>query len=133
MSNSLSVCESSCAHLPFCSCILAPSQGPRSLEVALTSSSSIDIQWSHPDVDQSNGQIQYYSIELFNMESGDILTFSTPETSLSIIDLHPYYNYNVSVAAVTVDEGVKSTFVFQMPEDGKLNNVLIPFSSYYCW
>ena len=40
-------------------------------------------------------------------------------TSFSVDDLHPYYHYNISVAAVTVDTG---PFSFQasihMPERG---------------
>ena len=91
------------------------------------SSSAIAIQWNPPDVDRSNGVIRYYSIELFNSESGDSRTFTTLGTSYNISNLHPYYNYNISVTAVTVGEGVKSTIDIQMPEDGKHNLVVFMF------
>ena len=89
------------------------------MEVLLTSSSTIAIQWNPPDADKSNGVIRYYSIEIFNRESGDSLTLTTPGTSYDVSNLHPYYNYNVSVAAVTVSQGVQSTVDFQMAEDGR--------------
>lgn len=89
------------------------------MELNLTSSSTVAIQWNPPEADQSNGVIRYYSIELSNRENGEVHLFTTPGTSYIINNLHPYYNYNVSVAAVTVDEGVKSIIEFQMPEDGK--------------
>jgi len=54
------------------------------------------------------------------MESGESYQLISPNTSLMVNDLHPYYHYNLLVAAVTTEAGpFSSILLVLMPEDGK--------------
>jgi len=54
------------------------------------------------------------------MESGESYQLISPNTSLTVNDLHPYYHYNLLVAAVTTAAGPFSNILpVLMPEDGK--------------
>jgi len=52
------------------------------------------------------------------MENGESYQLISPNTSLTVNDLHPYYHYNLLVAAVTTAAGPFSNSVpLLMPED----------------
>ena len=102
-------------------CTPAPSGGPKDLSSSFSSSSSVTLQWNSPDSDEVNGVIVHYQIKVFNTETLSTTEYTSQVTSLSLTNLHPYYNYNCSIAAVTVAVGVATNIAFQMPEDGMVD------------
>ena len=67
-----------------------------------------------------NGIIRYYTATVINIESGIAMNISTNSSSLTVQELHPYYQYEARVKAMTVLYGPYSTEVtVQLDEDGK--------------
>ena len=87
--------------------------------VNLISSTSVNFQWNALDEDDLNGVLQYYEVELQNVETGEVTFLTASETAIDINGLHPYYNYVCRVTAVTVSSGPEAEIHFQMPEDGE--------------
>ena len=98
---------------------IVPGGPPLNLSSTVNSSSTATVQWSPPQADLQNGVIQFYSILLVAAETGSVLQYTSTELSLTISDLHPYYTYTCTVAAVTVAPGPGEVIKFQMLEDGK--------------
>ena len=72
-------------------------------------------------MEHRNGVIRHYIIRLVEKETGIRRLINTLNngTDFSVGGLHPFYHYNVSVAAVTVDQGPFSlASCVQMPETG---------------
>ena len=90
----------------------------------VNSSSIATVQWSPPQADLQNGVIQFYSIQLVAAETGSMLQYTSTELSLTITDLHPYYTYTCTIAAVTVAPGPGEVIEFQMLEDCKFYQYL---------
>lgn len=57
------------------------------------------LSWTPPPSGQQNGEIQGYTVEIDNEETGSELLSNTTSTSLSVSSLHPYYTYQCRVAA----------------------------------
>ncbi|CAI8037191.1 Phosphatidylinositol phosphatase PTPRQ [Geodia barretti] len=97
----------------------APSAPPYSLLLNPTSPQALTISWEPPPIESRNGMIRRYRIRLWEEETMTERRINTLSnaTVFAVDDLHPYYHYNVSVAATTVDIG---PFSFQvkvhMPE-----------------
>ena len=89
------------------------------MTVNFISSTAVSFLWNALDEADLNGVLQYYKIELENIENEQTTFFTTPETTIDIDSLHPYYNYVCRVEAVTVSSGPEAEVTFQMPEDGK--------------
>ena len=96
----------------------APSAGPKNLSPSFTNSSSVSLSWDSPDPDKVNGIIIHYIIKVFNVETLISTEHTSQVTSITLNNLHPYYNYNCSIAAVTIALGVATNIAFTMPEDG---------------
>ncbi len=92
--------------------------------VALSlTSTSVQLFWNPPPVDQQNGIITDYYINMTEIETGVTVQLTvTGATTLLINTLHPYYVYNFFISAATVvGRGPYSTlFSIQTPEDGTL-------------
>lgn len=75
----------------------------------------------HPLLEEQNGNITGYEIELTNLDSADVKIFETTATTFLIESLRPHTVYSVTVAARTaVGIGPFSeAAVFQTKEDGK--------------
>ena len=70
-----------------------------------------------------NGEIKYYAIKVMEEETTIQTWFNTTDNStfFNVDTLHPYYRYNVSVAAVTVGIGPFSIQTsVRMPATGGL-------------
>ena len=73
-----------------------------------------------PPQDDLNGVIRSYTILVLEVNTGNTTSYTSTETSLTVGFLHPYYQYQVSVAAVTVGQGpFSNTTTIQMPQDGE--------------
>lgn len=98
--------------------IIEPTSPPELFNATTTDSSQLLLQWSPPSIEGTNGIIQYYNITVTEVETGTVTHHVTSSTIFFINDLHPFYTYKCTVAAVTIGEGPLASLIVQMPEDG---------------
>ena len=99
----------------------APYSHPQNLSGVAVSPTSIVLHWLPPPSHLINGVLRYYHI-LISDPSGRSIHNRLVDGNLleaSVNQLHPYYLYNCSVAAVTVDDGPISSLQILTPEDGE--------------
>ena len=102
---------------PLC---IAPSGPPRGVSAIASDSRTIEISWSQPLLEEHNGIIWSYIVNMNTTETGQYTQNRTTNTVFTAENLHPYYNYNISVAAVTVAMGPFSAALLQQtPQDSK--------------
>ena len=79
------------------------------------------LSWDPPPLYNQNGIIEYYTVEILEDNTGQVMRESTNETTLRVAGLHPHYIYNCRVAAATgAGIGPFTTFLsLQTLEDGK--------------
>ena len=84
-------------------------------------SRSITFTWDPPPLDQQNGIIIEYFINITVANNGETFQEATTERSLSIYTLRPFTTYFCIIAASTsAGIGPYSTvFTLQTPQDGK--------------
>lgn len=72
-----------------------------------------------------NGDITSYRISIIEIETSQLLTFSTvPTDSIYVVNnLHPFYNYNCSVAAYTNGLGPSAYYIVQTLPEGESKGV----------
>jgi receptor-type tyrosine-protein phosphatase Q len=115
-----------------------PEAPPTSISQNNVMARSVDLSWSPPRSDLQNGVIRYYSLEVYENNTGNSSTYQTlsAQTSYTIRNLHPYYTYSIRILAVTVGPGPLSiSHTVNTLEAGMLNNFcccccFIAFSSY---
>ena len=79
----------------------------------------IQVQWEPPPLVDQNGVIRGYIINISVAETGSSFQLTSETTTLNISDLHPFYTYTLTVAAVTIGPGPYGlVLTVQMPEDG---------------
>ena len=89
------------------------------------SPSSVDLTWDAPPYEMQNGRIRRYNVKITEDETGDVLTFTTNNTNITINDLVPFYNYTCTVSAETVGDGPSSDEIkFVLPEGCEQINVI---------
>ena len=89
-------------HLKYCT---VPTSAPLGLRVNATASHSLVLAWELPPLEDRNGRIRQYQVRLTEIETGDILQLVSTSTQVNVSNLHPFYNYNCSVAAETIAVG----------------------------
>ena len=100
---------------------IAPDSAPLHPNGVALSSTSIYITWDPPDLDDHNGVIREYRINVTESETLYFNQHTTNQTKIVISDLKPYHTYHCYVAAVTVDQGpFTSKVTVVTEEDGKL-------------
>lgn len=98
--------------------------------VSALSASSISMSWEPPALEHRNGEILRYIVNVTHATSGETL-HSTPNTTIVVHSLHPYYVYHCNVAAENViGSGPYSTGIVQLPEASKL--FLLDTLTYTC-
>ena len=98
-----------------------PTASPQDISANPISSSSLSITWRAPPQGKQNGVIRYYNVTLLVLPTGDHDWYNTTDSSTHLIltSLHPYYSYELEVAAVTIGLGPFSDRVrVTMPEAG---------------
>lgn len=105
--------------------VSVPSGSPQNVMAVASDSSTLHVTWSPPRLEQQNGNIIQYGINITNIQSGEVTQFiitSDLIASLTIPQLHPHYYYKYTVTAFTsVGNGPYSPpRSIQMPQDGKL-------------
>ena len=101
-------------------CKTVPSGFPENVTAHALNTSAMQISWLAPSPDSQNGIIRQYRFCIIELETGNV-SCKTVENILqtTVTNLHPYYSYQVRVAAVTVGIGPYSTEVtLQLPEAG---------------
>lgn len=76
------------------------------------------LKWAPPSAEGINGIIQHYNITVTELETSLITYYATSSLLFSLTNLHPFYTYKCTVAAVTIGVGPITTLIIQMPEDG---------------
>ena len=78
--------------------------------------------WEAPPTELQNGVIRHYQVTTFEVDTGMTVTHrATASTAFTVGELHPYYTYRISVAAVTVAAGPSSLPVSVLTlQDGEL-------------
>ena len=80
----------------------------------------IQISWSLPLPEEQNGITRNYTVNITVGETRQHIQLKTTNTTITAEGLHPYYNYHISVAAVTIAIGPYTVVqVVQTPQDGK--------------
>ena len=99
---------------------LAPSGPPEALSAIALGPRVIQIRWNQPLPEKQNGFIQSYIVNITMSETGQDIQLTTNNTTVTAEGLHPYYNYHISVAAVTIARGpYTKVYSLQTPQDGK--------------
>ena len=97
-----------------------PSDSPFNVTLTALSSYALNITWQPPPAGTQNGVIRYYIVNITNFEMATLINTHDDATLLTVDNLHPYYLYTISVAAVSVGVGPFSfTKTILMPEAGK--------------
>ena len=90
------------------------------------SPSSVNLSWDAPPYEMQNGRIRHYNIEIIEIETGDVLEFTSNYTNITVNDLLPFYNYTCTVSAETVANGPYSDEItFVLPEGRECNDNII--------
>lgn len=98
----------------------APDAAPLNLAVSVVNATSASATWGAPRVENQNGEILSYLVNITHTTTGAVQTFSTASTVHVTTRLHPDYSYFYSVAAVnSVGSGPFRTEVIRMPEAGE--------------
>ena len=78
------------------------------------------LNWNPPDVDDQNGIVRYYVVNVIELPTANMFQFTTNATSLTITSLHPAYTYEITVSAATIGPGPFSPAVtLQTAEAGR--------------
>ena len=82
---------------------------------------NIELHWEAPSIEDQNGDIISYFINITHSPSGEGQLFTVPGNSsyFSESSFHPYYTYSVSVHAVTVAVGPGTVVSVTTLETGK--------------
>ena len=102
---------------------VGPSAPPVNPSGYSLSSTSITLSWSPPPLEYQNGIIRSYIINLTELETSAMYSYmffaTGPTLTMTIPALHPYYTYNFTISAVTIESGPPTdAFTVQTLEDG---------------
>ena len=106
---------------------IAPSHHPQNITEQVLGPTSIHLSWSPPPEEHHNGVVRSYRVNVTEVETGRKLRYSTGSAEIVIRNLHPYYLYNCTVTAVTVDEGPYSAVIAVRTKEAGNTNFLTSF------
>ena len=79
-----------------------PSSPPSSYTAVALSSRSILLTWDAPPVEGQNGIITGYTVNITELETGEVSAIFTESNSLTLYSLQPFTTYGFLVSAETV-------------------------------
>ena len=99
---------------------IVPSGYPENIGVSNITPSSAVISWSPPPLDQQNGLIIQYTVNMTEIRSGETFQLVSFTTQITANELSPFTTYSVVIEAYTaVGSGPCSTpYTFMTGEDG---------------
>ena len=77
------------------------------------------MSWDPVLVHEQNGVIQYYIVTVYEVSTDTSTEVDVVTTKILITDLHPYYEYQFSVAAYTVGPSPDAHISAITNQDGK--------------
>ena len=85
----------------------APSATPSAVHVIPGSVSSMGflVAWDEPQLEHQNGIIDHYVISVIETETDNATLYTSVSLTFTLQNLHPFYNYELSIAAFTVGMG----------------------------
>ena len=86
-------------------CSTAPESAPLHASGIALGPTSIHITWDPPAVEDHNGVIREYRVNVTQSNTQYLTQETTNQTQIVIYNLKPYTIYHCYVVAVTVDEG----------------------------
>ena len=86
-------------------CLPAPSAAPMILSVDAIKSTSFIVKWETPRRNETNGYVRYFLLNVTDRETSTRLSFKVYSTLKRVIELHPFYTYDIQVATVTTAPG----------------------------
>ena len=95
------------------------------LRVDNISSRSVTLTWEPPPISTHNGIIQEYRLRVIEIGTKVEIYYKSQTTKMTLDTLHPHYDYQTSVAAVTVDVGPYKTITITTLEEGKHVAVIV--------
>ena len=99
--------------------LLVPTTAPQTPSSVIRTSRAIYCTWSPPPQEHQNGIIVEYRVNVTEILTGHIFVRVTTYTFLEVTSLHPDYEYEWVVTAVTIGVGPHTTVVnIRTPEDG---------------
>ena len=99
----------------------APSAPPQLLQQTAVTATSITLNWQLPPEENLNGVVRFYYVFVTELESGSSYRENSNTTNYLVENLHPFYTYTLSVAAVTVAVGPTSdSIIVQTSETSEL-------------
>ena len=98
--------------------IIAPTAPPANIFGFSADSSSIFLEWDKPPAEHQNGIIREYHINFTEIETGNTFFKAVTTNSTTLSSLHPYYNYSITITAVTVLPGPASPSIVVMTLEG---------------
>ena len=98
--------------------LIAPSGSPRNLNASVLNSTAVYLVWNPPLLHEQNGVIKKYIVSVYEVISDLSTEVDTYSTYIVIGDLHPHYQYQMSVSAYTVAPGPDSLVLITTEEDG---------------
>ena len=112
---------------------IVPSAPPSNVTVLVISSSSLLITWSDVPMEQKNGKIIGYKIDLFSKNENEYVEIKNgSQFSFQKENLKKYYNYSIRIAAETsVGHGNYSAWIQKRTLQDSKTNVLF-FSPFFC-
>jgi len=100
--------------------LIAPSAPPQGLKQVAIASTWVTLNWQPPPMKERNGNIRHYLVFVTELETQRSFTLNSTMSNYRVENLHPFYTYNIRIAAVTVATGSRSDAIFiQTLEDGK--------------
>ena len=114
--------------------LIAPTAPPVLISATEVTSDSVKLTWNVPPLSEHNGLIRKYILKQIELNTGAVKYYNVTDTTYVATALHPYYQYNFSVAAVTVAPGPYSETITALTEqDGTFRfnnaNVIIIINS----
>ena len=79
----------------------APNESPRNAAVTVLDSTRVECSWLPPLAEEVNGIVTGFIIRITGQDSDETIEVRTNATNIQVEDLHPFYSYVFTVAAVT--------------------------------
>ena len=94
------------------------------------SSRAVSLSWQPPPISTQNGIIQEYKMTVRETRTKAEIYLKSQTPKMTVDNLHPYFEYQISVAAVTVDVGPYETITITTLQEGnesfiQYNNILL--------
>ena len=101
-------------------CIAVPSSSPTGIAYSSVTSTTAAVAWSALSLEDKNGMVRYYLVNVTETNTGLQYQIQSTTQYITLNNLHPYYTYNVQIAAYTIGPGPYSNVaILTTAEDGK--------------